>query len=323
MVILDYGYGSNVGCVRELNEDSYYADAELGLWLIADGMGGYEGGNVASLIVNETVVEGVRDGRSLGEAIQRAHEAVLSASTAGRGPPRMGSTIVALRGIDERYEVAWVGDSRAYLWDGRLAQLSRDHSYVQTLIDSGDITKEQARTHLQANVVTQALGAGGQQVRVDSVSGHWLRGQKILLCSDGLNGELSDNQISQILLSAGSDQHRVDRLIDAALQQGGRDNVSVIVISAPAALANKQSTTNQSTGLARNSSWFSLSRRRQLLWIVLVALVLVLVGLMVACAAPSRAAYHPAVALTAASIHQREPIAEFSVPVNNLKHNTA
>ncbi|MEH6823595.1 MAG: protein phosphatase 2C domain-containing protein [Motiliproteus sp.] len=308
MVILDYGCGSDVGCVRELNEDSYYANTELGLWLIADGMGGYEGGNVASLIVSETVVKAVRDGRSLSEAIQLAHGAVLSASSEGRGPPRMGSTIVALRGLNERYEVAWVGDSRAYLWDGRLGQISRDHSYVQTLVDRGDITKEQARTHLQSNVVTQALGAGGQQIRVDCVSGRWLIGQKILLCSDGLNGELSDDQISQILMSEGPDQHLVDSLIDAALQQGGRDNVSVMVISAPANTQPKM--------LGRVFPRFSLRRRRHLLRIVLVTLLLVLLGLMVACAAPSRAAHHPAVDLTAASLHRQSPIAGLSSLAN-------
>jgi protein phosphatase len=234
MSTISYGDGSDVGLVRKLNEDSYYADSELGLWLVADGMGGHRGGDVASTIASATVVEAVRSGMSLNEAIQLAHDEVLAAGERGLGAPNMGSTIVALRVHNHRdYEVAWVGDSRAYLWDGQLYQLSRDHSYVQWLVDRGEISEEQARKHPKSNVITQALGVRGQSIRVDCQNGTLEKGQKILLCSDGLNGEVSDTEISKIMMSDGSEQSLVDRLIEAALQRGGRDNISVLVVSAP------------------------------------------------------------------------------------------
>ncbi len=261
---ISYGDGSDAGRVRELNEDSYYADSELGLWLVADGMGGHRGGKVASTIACETVVEAVRSGMSLREAIQFAHDEVLAAGERGEGAPDMGSTIVALRVQNRRdYEVAWVGDSRAYLWDGQLRQLSRDHSYVQWLVDRGEISEDQARRHPKSNVITQALGVHGQGIRVECLNGQLGKGEKILLCSDGLNGEVSDGEISRIMRSDASEQSLVDRLIEAALQRGGRDNISVLVVSAPSA-----NDTDEDSELLRTQELIfprlSLRRRKRL-----------------------------------------------------------
>ncbi len=283
MSTISYGDGSDVGRVRELNEDRYYADSELGLWLVADGMGGHRGGDVASTIASATVVEAIRAGRSLSEAIQRAHDAVLAAAEQGQGAPNMGSTIVALRVSDQRnYEIAWVGDSRAYLWDGQLHQLSRDHSYVQWLVDRGEISEEQARKHPKSNVITQALGVRGQGIRVDCRSGTLNKGQKILLCSDGLNGEVSDAEISKIMMSEGNEQSLVDRLIETALQRGGRDNVSVLVISAPSASKGIE---DEDTDLFSTQELVfpRFNRRRKRVWLLalgaFVCVALVLVGL--------------------------------------------
>ncbi|MEH6823593.1 MAG: PP2C family serine/threonine-protein phosphatase [Motiliproteus sp.] len=268
MSTISYGDGSDVGRVRELNEDRYYADSELGLWLVADGMGGHRGGDVASTIASATVVEAIRTGRSLSEAIQLAHDEVLAAGERGEGAPNMGSTIVALRVQHHRnYEIAWVGDSRAYLWDGQLHQLSRDHSYVQWLVDRGEITEEQARKHPKSNVITQALGVRGQSIRVDCRNGALEQGQKILLCSDGLNGEVSDTEISKIMMSDGSEQSLVDRLIETALQRGGRDNVSVLVISAP---SGSLGVADEDTELLSTQELIfpRFNRRRKRLWLL-------------------------------------------------------
>ncbi|MEH6579118.1 MAG: protein phosphatase 2C domain-containing protein [Amphritea sp.] len=235
METLAYGNGSNVGLVREKNEDSYYSDSEQGLWLIADGMGGHKGGQVASSVACESLVESVREGKNLTDAIHLAHEAVLAAAERGEGAPNMGSTIVALRVQNTmEYEIAWVGDSRAYLWDGQLRQITRDHSYVQWLVDKGEITREQAQKHPKSNIITQALGLPGQPIRVERVTGLLEKEQKILLCSDGLNDEVSDEEITKIMLTDDSEQSLVDKLIDAALRRGGRDNISVLVISGAA-----------------------------------------------------------------------------------------
>lgn len=232
METLTYGNGSDVGLVRERNEDSYYSDSELGLWLIADGMGGHKGGKVASSVACESMIKSVQEGKSLAAAIHLAHNAVLAAAERGEGAPNMGSTIVALRITNATdYEIAWVGDSRAYLWDGHLRQLTRDHSYVQWLVDKGEITREQARKHPKSNIITQALGLRDQKIRVEKVSGRLEKDQKILLCSDGLNDEVSDQEIGRIMMTNDSEQSLVDKLIDAALRRGGHDNISVLVIS--------------------------------------------------------------------------------------------
>jgi protein phosphatase len=133
-----------------------------------------------------------------------------------------------------QYEVAWVGDSRVYLWDGSLRQVSQDHSYVQELIDQGAITSEQARSHPHRNVVTQALGVTDpQSLRVESVRGRFTPGMQFLLCSDGLTEEVKDATIASIVARQDlTPQECVDHLVLAALEGGGSDNVTVILVRA-------------------------------------------------------------------------------------------
>ena len=138
--MIEFGNSSHVGLRRELNEDTYYSDAELGLWLVADGMGGHEFGEVASALARDAVVREIRAGRSLSEAIRSADEDIIRQSKRRDDSLPMGTTVVALQVTDHHFELAWVGDSRAYLWNGQLRQISSDHSYVQELIDQGAIT---------------------------------------------------------------------------------------------------------------------------------------------------------------------------------------
>ena len=145
-----YGERTDVGRVRDHNEDNYVANAELGLWVVSDEMGGHEAGEVASEITVTELPERTRNGAALDEAIGAIHQSILDSPAPGRGAPGMGATVVALKNDGMRYRVAWVGDSRAYLWDGEhLQQLTRDHSFVQRLIDSGAITAEEAAEHLE------------------------------------------------------------------------------------------------------------------------------------------------------------------------------
>ncbi len=145
----------------------------------------------------------------------------------------MGTTVVAARVQGHRFEVAWVGDSRAYLWrDGKLAQLSQDHSYVQELIAQGSLTVEQARAHPHRNVVTQALGVTDPaHLNVATMTGELRPGMQLLLCSDGLTEEVDDRSLAQTLAQADcSAQECVDTLVAAALDGGGSDNITALLV---------------------------------------------------------------------------------------------
>lgn len=240
---LEYSAVTHPGLERDNNEDCYLSMPDEGIWLVADGMGGHEAGEVASAIVRDTVKRLQQQpnyrNNPLSATIQAAHQAVLDAVANGQGAPGMGSTIVALRSDQRQYEVAWVGDSRAYLWTpttdgGRLEQLSKDHSYVQMLLESGVITAADADHHPERNIITQCLGSSElAQVQVDTVHGQWQKGQWVLLCSDGLSDEVDDNTIAQLLQHSEDCDIAVDQLLHAALTNGGHDNVTLQLIASP------------------------------------------------------------------------------------------
>ena len=231
--MIEFGHLTHVGLRRELNEDTYYGDSELGLWLVADGMGGHEYGEVASALAREAIVREVRGGASLPQAIRTADEDIIRASHQRGDALPMGTTVVAARISGRRFEVAWVGDSRVYLWrDGKLAQLTQDHSYVQELIGRGAISVEQARSHPHRNVVTQALGVTDpRQLNVETMSGELDAGMQLLLCSDGLTEEVDDARFARALAHTDcSAQECVDELVAAALDGGGSDNITVVLV---------------------------------------------------------------------------------------------
>ena len=230
--MIEFGHLSHVGLRREHNEDTYYGDGELGLWLVADGMGGHEFGEVASALARDAIVREVRAGKPLAAAIQRADEEIIHHSRRRSEALPMGTTVAAVRVDGDRFEVAWVGDSRVYLWNGELRQISQDHSYVQELIDQGAITAEQARVHPHRNVVTQALGVTDPaSLKVETITGELRPGMELLLCSDGLTEEVDDATIAGVLAQKGlSAQECVEHLVLAALDGGGSDNVTVVLV---------------------------------------------------------------------------------------------
>ncbi|MGD8833426.1 MAG: protein phosphatase 2C domain-containing protein [Desulfobacteraceae bacterium] len=233
MISINYGHRTDIGRVRCHNEDSYLVDPEYGLFVISDGMGGHEAGDVASAVAIESIGTHVRSGQLIDDAIRKAHHAVVHASRNGRGKPGMGATAVALHLNKNGYRIAWVGDSRAYLWDGKLRRLTRDQTYVQKLLDEGLVTEEEARNHPERNIITQALGFGDlKNLTIENVSGLLYRGEKILLCSDGLTSELNDHQITHILAGGDPNQQVIDNLIAAANANGGQDNITALLISA-------------------------------------------------------------------------------------------
>ncbi|MFP7723715.1 PP2C family protein-serine/threonine phosphatase [Lysobacter sp. A3-1-A15] len=231
--MIEFGHLTHPGLRRDLNEDTYYGDSELGLWLVADGMGGHEYGEVASALAREAIVREVRDGTPLDQAIRIADEEIIRTSRKRDEALPMGTTVVAARVTGQRFDVAWVGDSRVYLYrDGQLAQLSQDHSYVQELIATGAITQEQARSHPHRNVVTQALGVTDpRNLNVETLTGELRPGMQLLLCSDGLTEEVDDSGIANVLSQRDcSAQECVDSLVAAALDGGGSDNITVILV---------------------------------------------------------------------------------------------
>lgn len=238
---LEYSAASHPGLIRDNNEDCFLSRPEQGLWLVADGMGGHEAGEVASALVRDTIERETQNNPNIPliDSIQQAHASILNSAEQGIGAPGMGSTVVALKSTSEKYQVAWVGDSRAYLWTptrdgGRLEQLSIDHSYVQMLVETGVIRAEDAEFHPEKNIITQCLGMQElTQVRVGLVEQQWQKDQWILLCSDGLTDEISDKNIAQILNESPDCLAAVDQLLHAALTNGGRDNITVQIIESP------------------------------------------------------------------------------------------
>jgi len=233
MTKVDFCAGTHTG-LREVNEDSYLSLPEYGVWVIADGMGGHGAGDTASQIAVLEIARLIKQGSPLAPAIASAHRAIQTAALNGDGSSDMGATVVAVKLDGLHYEIDWVGDSRAYLWNGALQQLTTDHSYVQLLLNSGMITQTEALTHPGRNIVVQALGVGGMNktvINIDHVFGELNQGDSLLLCSDGLTGEVSEESIAAILAEKSSNQCKVNRLIEAALAAGGKDNVTVTVIT--------------------------------------------------------------------------------------------
>jgi protein phosphatase len=230
----NYAARTDVGRVREHNEDCLCVNQALGLYVIADGMGGHASGEVASDIAVTVIEQQVKQGNSLLEAIELAHLAIVKGVKTGAGKAGMGTTVVAVLLQGEAYTLAWVGDSRAYLWHDALSQLSKDHSLVQMLLDTHQLTEAEARVHPRKNIIYQNLGTTAvEKPEVSIKQGTLYKNQKIILCSDGLSDELDEKQMSEVIAQASGDEEIAGQLIAAAIDNGGKDNVSVIVISAP------------------------------------------------------------------------------------------
>jgi serine/threonine protein phosphatase PrpC len=222
------------GCVRAHNEDNYVVRDGDGLWAVADGMGGHEGGEWASGRIVDALeaaagaeggLEPVREAAA--DAIRAANGEILAEARA-RGK-QMGSTVVALIVKGSRYAVLWVGDSRAYrLRDGALTQLSRDHSQVQEMVARGLMTPEQAIGHPMGHILSRAVGVQAE-VEVDTAGGEVQPGDIFLLTSDGLHGVVGDSAIARYL-SREAPGRALEKLVDLTLASGAPDNVTGIAV---------------------------------------------------------------------------------------------
>ena len=229
---LVYAAQSVVGQVREHNEDAVLCCPELALWAVADGLGGHRRGEVASALALQALRAACADGEELLAAVHVANAAIVAAAEGDADCRGMGTTLVAVRFAGADFQLAWVGDSRAYRVDAEhIERLSHDHSWVQAMIDAGQMSVEQARNHPQRNVIFQCLGRDDQTLDVGLLQGHLQPHELLLLCSDGLTGELSDAQIQQLCASAATLDELVALLVERANQLGGNDNISCIVLA--------------------------------------------------------------------------------------------
>ena len=228
---ISWGARSDVGLVRGHNEDSFLLRTPL--FVVSDGMGGHAAGEVASSIAVETVGErapGTADDVLLGAAVEAANMAVIEAAEQGIGKPGMGCTVTSILIEKNKMAVAHVGDSRAYvLRQGTLVRVTHDHSYVEELVDSGQITADEARTHPSRSIITRALGSD-PDMYADHFSLEVNDGDRVILCSDGLSSMISDAEIEALAVSSATPQQAADNLVAAALTAGGADNVTVVVV---------------------------------------------------------------------------------------------
>ena len=257
MTTLRSGSATHVGQVRSNNQDSLLVWAKADLYAVADGMGGHNGGEVASAMAVEGLEKhaGEPSLENLKQAARIGNRAIFEKAGADPELHGMGTTLCAVRVVPgpEGDEIAWinVGDSRVYLYrDGQLIQLSRDHSLVEDLLRDGQLTEDEAKVHPKRNIITRALGID-VDVDVDGSTVIPFNGDRFLLCSDGLFGEIAADQISSVLRRLEDPTEAADELVRLANESGGRDNITVVVVevvdddgrslAAAAALAEEES----------------------------------------------------------------------------------
>ena len=228
---LAWGSRSDVGLVRGHNEDSFLVLAPL--FAVCDGMGGHAAGEVASSIAVSTIAEKAPAGADdvlLGVAVEAGNTAVMLGAEQGVGKPGMGCTASCCLIEEGKMAIAHVGDSRIYLLrHGSLVRVTHDHSYVEELVDSGQITADEARTHPSRSIITRALGSD-PDMYADHFSLEVSNGDRVILCSDGLSSMIADSEIEALAVSSATPQQAADNLVAAALTAGGLDNVTVVVV---------------------------------------------------------------------------------------------
>ncbi len=225
---------------RNRNEDSYAIKNKAGIYIVADGMGGHKRGDLASqTLIAETLrllvppdKEKQREktiAPAIINALSTANKSIYHLAAEG---DMMGTTAVICVVTERQYHIGWAGDSRAYLQrKGKLTQLTRDHSPVQRLLEAGLITEEEARRHPERNVIDRAVGIE-KEVEVDITSGDLRKNDILLLCTDGIHGILDTGDINKILKKKFSLKEKAEKLIEKALDSGGEDNATVVLVQA-------------------------------------------------------------------------------------------
>ena len=237
---------TDIGNYRELNEDSFaikiISEYNIVVAVVADGMGGHNAGEVASVCATDTMITLVENATKyfknysdkqicdfLKNAVNKINNIIFIKSSESKNMSGMGTTIVCCIIYNNKCYIANVGDSRLYKFDDKLNQITQDHSYVSELVQMGVITQEQAKTHPNKNVITKAVGTE-QIVTPDTFIQKINPKDVFLLCSDGLTNMVSEEDISQIILSDQNLESKVSTFIELAKKNGGRDNITVVMI---------------------------------------------------------------------------------------------
>lgn len=244
-MIVKHAFATHVGCIRSENQDCYADLSHRNVYAIADGMGGHQGGREASMLAVKAFTWQADHGpEQTAEFIRQAHQLILRANqqrgngSNGQASQQMGTTgvVVFLNADRGEYTVSWCGDSRLYHWSKskrKLDQVTTDHSVVQARLDRGEITAEQARNE-KRNLLEHAIGVGGSECRADTRKRKIEDGDILLLCTDGISNEVSDEQIRQLIINAENEEQTArqlaQELLRAALEGGGRDNATVGVL---------------------------------------------------------------------------------------------
>ena len=240
---MQIGFATDKGKVREMNEDNFFVDKETGLFIVADGMGGYQGGEVASRIAVDVVSKFIKDNipllsdkkediyKILMESLFRANEKIRIKSNSDMSLKGMGTTIVLVLCRNNGFYISHVGDSRAYLIrQENIKQLTEDHSVVAQMLKAGTITPEEARTHHLKHIITQALGTS-LNIIPEIQFFKWEVGEYILLCSDGLTDMLDDQELVSTFLKCKREPEKCCKmLVKLANKKGGKDNITVIIL---------------------------------------------------------------------------------------------
>lgn len=231
---------TDIGRRRQLNQDFiYYSETPVGnlpnIFIVADGMGGHNAGDYASVLAVETVVEEIGASfeknpvKILEHAITKANTILRQRASENFSLSGMGTTLVAATCFGRYLEVANVGDSRLYVVGDEITQITVDHSLVEEMVRMGGIGREEARNHPDKNIITRAVGAK-DDVEIDFFNLELKTGDMVLLCSDGLTNMVDDERILRIMKNGGNLRDRVEELVETANRNGGKDNISVIVI---------------------------------------------------------------------------------------------
>ena len=231
---------TDIGKTRAVNQDYIYTSVDRvgclpNLFIVADGMGGHKAGDLASRFTVETLINNIKNSSSdnpitiINDAIVNANTLLLEKAAESEDYEGMGTTLVVCTIIGESMYVANVGDSRLYLYDGKLSQITRDHSLVEEMVALGKLNRDEARTHKRKNVITRAIG-GGKEVMADFFEAELTAGNRIIMCSDGLSNMVDDGEIEQILSLNLPIEDKAKRLIDMANESGGADNIAVVIV---------------------------------------------------------------------------------------------
>jgi serine/threonine protein phosphatase PrpC len=215
---------------RQVNEDKYFIDEHVNLFIVADGVGGMDKGEVASNLACVEISNSISSGMTLKESVYSAHRQIIKQAKENAQLEGMATTIVAVLFDQNSYEIAWVGDSRAYIWDNGLKLLTRDDSYVELLLENGHISIDELETHPDRNVISQALGVQRKNITINYNSGTLENDQILLLCTDGLYSIANELCIINTIKKSKDIESITESLVNTAVENDGKDNITLLTI---------------------------------------------------------------------------------------------